>query len=173
MLNRVRIGLGIATIATGLALVPAIAPAAATVSRVSAVSAVSSVRASALCGAYKNEGSSLAKTQGSAIAKAAASGNWSAVQKAFLSSFGSATNALKQLNSTLGGAPSNVKSAVNTFINFEGQIKSAVQSSTSFAQFGAKIEAVSTNPKLQAAEKTLNAYGQKLCPGSVPKTPTT
>lgn len=170
MLNRLRIGLGIATIATGLALVPAIAPASATVSR---VSAVSSVRASALCGAYKNEGSSLAKTQGSAIAKAAASGNWSAVQKAFLSSFGSATNALKQLNSTLGGAPSNVKSAVNTFITFEGQIKSAVQSSTSFAQFGAKIEAVSTNPKLQAAEKTLNAYGQKLCPGSVPKTPTT
>jgi hypothetical protein len=164
VLNRVRIGLGIATIGMGLALVPAIAPASATVSRVSAVSTASSVRASALCGAYKNEGSSLAKTQGSAIAKAAASGNWSAVQKAFLASFGSATSALTKLQSTLGGAPSNVKSAVSTFIKFEGQIKSAVQSSSSFAQFGAQIESFETSPKLLAAEKTLNAYGQKLCP---------
>jgi hypothetical protein len=122
------------------------------------------VRSIALCGTFKNQQSSLAKTQGGAIAKAAASGNWPAVQKAFLASFGSATSALGKLQSTLGGAPSNVKSAVSTFIKFEGQIKSAVQSSSSFAQFGAQIQSFETSPKLLAAEKTLNAYGQKLCP---------
>ena len=40
MLNKVKIGLGIATVGMGLALVPAITPASATVSRVSAVSGV-------------------------------------------------------------------------------------------------------------------------------------
>jgi hypothetical protein len=173
VLNRVRIGLGIATIGMGLALVPAIAPASATVSRVSAVSAVSSVRASALCGAYKNEGSSLAKTEGGALAKAMESGNWAAVQKALLASFNSESGAVKNLESALSGAPSNVKAAVATFLKFDGQIKSVVQSSTSLTQFGTQIASLEQSPKVQAALKTMTAYGQKLCPGSIPKTPTT
>jgi hypothetical protein len=170
MLNRAGIGLGIAALAMGVAFVPAIAPASATVSR---VAAVSSVRTSALCNDYKQQQSSLAKTQGGSLVKAMESGNWPAVQKAMLASFGAEGGAIKDLESALSGAPANVKAAVATFLKFDGQIKSAVQSSTSITQFSTQISSLEESPKIQAALKTMDAYGQKLCPGIIPKTPTT
>jgi hypothetical protein len=172
MLNKLKLGLGIAAVGTGLAMVPAIAPASAAVSRVSAVSAVSSLRSSALCGAYKKEGSSLANTEGGALAKAMASGNWPAVQKALLASFNSESGAVKGLEAALSSAPSNVKAAAATFFKFDGQIKSIVQSSTSLTQFSSQISSIEESPKVQAALKTMSAYGEKLCPGSI-TTPTT
>jgi hypothetical protein len=170
MLNKATIGLGIATMAMGAALIPAVAPASATVPR---VSVVSSVRTSSLCKSYKSQQSLLSKTEGGALAKAYASGNWASIQKALLSSFGAEGSAVKNLESALKGAPSNVKAAAGTLLKFENQIKSVVQSSTTLAQFGSQITALSESPKTQAALKVLDDYGKKLCPGSVPKTPTT
>ena len=178
MLNRAKAGIGVAAIGMAMALIPAISPASATVSTVSTVSGVSgvsgvsSLSSSALCRDYKNQQSALANTQSSALARAYASGNWPAIQKALLSTYSSATVTNSKLESVLSGAPSNVKAAVGTFVQFENSIKGVIQRSTSLTNFGTQVEAVSTNPKLVSAGKVLAAYGAKLCPGSVPKTTT-
>jgi hypothetical protein len=175
MLNRVKAGIGVGTIGMAMALIPAISPASASVSRVSSVSSVSSVASlssNALCRDYKNQESALANTQGSALAKAYASGNWPVIQKALLSTYNSATVTNSKLESVLSGAPSNVKAAVGTFVQFENSIKGVIQRSTSLTNFGTQMAAVSTNPKLASAGKVLAAYGAKLCPGLVPKTTT-
>jgi hypothetical protein len=158
-----------------MALIPAISPASASVSSVSGVSGVSSLSSlssSALCRDYKNQQSALANTEGSALEKAYASGNWPTIQKALLSAFSSEAGSVSKLESVLSGAPSNVKAAVGTFLQFENSLKGVIQRSTSLTNFGTQVEAVSTNPKLVSAGKVLAAYGAKLCPGSVPKTTT-
>ena len=175
MLNRVKAGIGVATIGMAMALVPAISPASASVSRVSrvaSVSSVSSLSSNALCRDYKNQQSASANTQGSALEKAYASGNWPAIQKALLSTYNSEAGAISKLESVLSGAPSNVKAAVGTFLQFANSLKGVIQRSTSLTNFGTQVAAVSTNPKLASAEKVLAAYGAKLCPGLVPKTTT-
>ena len=172
MLNRVKAGIGVATIGMAMALVPAISPASASVSRVASVSSVSSLSSNALCRDYKNQQSASANTQGSALEKAYASGNWPAIQKALLSTYNSEAGAISKLESVLSGAPSNVKAAVGTFLQFENSLKGVIQRSTSLTNFGTQVAAVSTNPKLASAEKVLAAYGAKLCPGLVPKTTT-
>ena len=95
----------------------------ASLSGVSNVSGVSSLSTSALCRDYKNQQSALANTQSSALARAYASGNWPAIQKALLSTYSSATVTNSKLESVLSGAPSNVKAAVGTFVQFENSIK--------------------------------------------------
>jgi hypothetical protein len=175
MLNRVKAGIGVATIGMAMALVPAISPASASVSSVASVasvSGVSSLSSNALCRDYKNQQTAAANTQGSALAKAYTSGNWPAIQKALLSTYNSEAGAISKLESVLSGAPSNVKAAVGTFLQFANSLKGVIQRSTSLTDFGTNIEAVSTNPKLASAEKVLAAYGAKLCPGLVPKTTT-
>lgn len=175
MLNRAKVGIGVAAIGMAMALVPAISPASASVSSVSTLSSVSSLAnlsSSALCKDYKNQQSALANTQGSALAKAYTSGNWPAIQKALLSTFSSEAGTISKLESVLSGAPSNVKAAVGTFLQFENSLKGIIQRSTSLTSFGTQIAAASTNPKLASAEKVLAAYGEKLCPGSIPKTTT-
>jgi hypothetical protein len=175
MLNRVKAGIGVVTIGTAMALIPAISPASASVSRVSTVSSlsgVSSLSSNALCRDYKNQQTASANTQGSALAKAYTSGNWPAIQKALLSTYNSEAGAIGKLESALSGAPSNVKAAVGTFLQFANSLKGVIQRSTSLTNFATNVEAVSTNPKLASAEKVLAAYGAKLCPGLVPKTTT-
>jgi hypothetical protein len=175
MLNRAKVGIGVATIGMAMALIPAISPASASVSSaasVSSVTGVSSLSSNALCRDYKNQQSALANTQGSALGRAYASGSWPAIQKALLSTFGSEAGAISKLESVLSGAPSNVKAAVGTFLQFENSLKGVIQRSTSLTNFGTQIAAVSTSPKLASAEKVLAAYGAKLCPGLVPKTTT-
>jgi hypothetical protein len=172
MLNRVKAGIGVATIGMAMALIPAISPASASVSSVSSVLGVSSLSSNALCRDYKNQQTASANTQGSALAKAYTSGNWPAIQKALLSTYNSEAGAISKLESVLSGAPSNVKAAVGTFLQFANSLKGVIQRSTSLTNFGTNIEAVSTNPKLASAEKVLAAYGAKLCPGLVPKTTT-
>ena len=178
MLNRAKAGIGVAAIGMAMALVPAISPASASVSNLSnlsslsGVSSVSSLSSNALCKDYKNQESSLANTQGSALAKAYTSGNWPAIQKALLSAFSSEAGSISKLESVLSGAPSNVKAAVGTFLQFENSLKGVIQRSTSLTSFGTQVAAVETNPKLASAEKVLAAYGEKLCPGSIPKTTT-
>jgi hypothetical protein len=125
-----------------------------------------------LCKDYKNQQSALANTQGGALAKAYTSGNWPAIQKALLSTFSSEAGSISKLESVLSGAPSNVKAAVGTFLQFENNLKGVIQRSTSLTNFGTQVAAVETNPKLASAEKVLAAYGEKLCPGSIPKTTT-
>jgi hypothetical protein len=125
-----------------------------------------------LCRDYKNQQSSLANTQGGALAKAYTSGSWPAIQKALLSAFSSEAGSISKLESVLSGAPSNVKAAVGTFLQFENSLKGVIQRSTSLTNFGTQVAAVETNPKLASAEKVLAAYGEKLCPGSIPKTTT-
>jgi hypothetical protein len=166
MLNRAKAGIGVAAIGMAMALIPAISPASAS------VSGVSSLSSSALCRDYKNQQSALANTQSSALARAYASGNWPAIQKALLSTYSSATVTNSKLESVLSGAPSNVKAAVGTFVQFENSIKGVIQRSTSLTNFGTQMAAVSTNPKLASAGKVLAAYAAKLCPGLVPKTTT-
>jgi hypothetical protein len=172
MLNRAKAGIGVAAIGMAMALIPAISPASASVSSVSSVSGVSSLSTNALCRDYKNQQSALANTQSSALARAYASGNWPAIQKALLSTYSSATVTNSKLESVLSGAPSNVKAAVGTFVQFENSIKAVIQRSTSLTNFGTQMAAVSTNPKLASAGKVLAAYAAKLCPGLVPKTTT-
>jgi hypothetical protein len=116
MLNRAKAGIGVAAIGMAMALIPAISPASASMSSVSGVSSLSS---SALCRDYKNQQSALANTQSSALARAYASGNWPAIQKALLSTYSSATVTNSKLESVLSGAPSNVKAAVGTFVQFQ------------------------------------------------------
>ncbi len=175
MLNRAKAGIGVAAIGMAMALIPAISPASASVSSVASVSSasgVSSLSSNALCRDYKNQQSALANTQGSALGRAYASGNWPAIQKALLSTYSSATVTNSKLESVLSGAPSNVKAAVGTFVQFENSIKAVIQRSTSLTNFGTQMAAVSTNPKLASAGKVLAAYAAKLCPGLVPKTTT-
>jgi hypothetical protein len=169
MLNRAKAGIGVAAIGMAMALIPAISPVSASASSVSGVSSLST---SALCRDYKNQQSALANTQSSALARAYASGNWPAIQKALLSTYSSATVTNSKLESVLSGAPSNVKAAVGTFVQFENSIKAVIQRSTSLTNFGTQMAAVSTNPKLASAGKVLAAYAAKLCPGLVPKTTT-
>ena len=114
----------------------------------------------------------MANTQGGALAKAYTSGSWPAIQKALLSAFSSEAGSISKLESVLSGAPSNVKAAVGTFLQFENSLKGVIQRSTSLTNFGTQVAAVETNPKLASAEKVLAAYGEKLCPGSIPKTTT-
>ncbi len=174
MLNRAKAGIGVATIGMAMALIPAISPASASVSSVSGVSGVSSLSSlssSALCRDYKNQQSALANTQSSALARAYASGNWPAIQKALLSTYSSETGTVSKLESVLSGAPSNVKAAVGTFLQFENTHQRrdpAVDQPDEFRHTG---RAVSTNPKLASAGKVLTAYGAKLCPGWFPRQP--
>jgi hypothetical protein len=167
MLGKAKIGIGIATIGMALSVVPALSASAS-------VKASATLRGSALCGDYKNQEKSQAETtEGAALEKAYTSGKWSAIQSALLSAFGSENGAISKLESALSGAPSSVKSAAGQLVKFESSLKTAIKQSTSMTQFGEKTATVDENPKLQAALKTLDAYGEKLCPGSIPKVPTT
>ena len=165
MLNKAKIGLGVATIGMAFSLVPAVAASAS-------VRTVRPVQTSALCKVYKADLAQSTKSTGAAITKAIESGNWPAAQKALLSAFASAGGAEKALVAALASAPGNVKSAAAVALKFDGQLKSIIQSSTSMTQYESKVTSASQNPKLTAAEKTLDSYTAKQCPGLVPTTTT-
>jgi hypothetical protein len=168
MLNRAKIGIGVATIGMALSVIPALSASAS-------VKASATLRSNALCGDYKSQLKSedSSTTSGSALEKAYTSGKWSEIQKALLSSYSSETGAVNKLESVLSGAPSSVKSAAGQVLKFENSLKTVIQQSTSLTQFSQKSLSAEQNPKVQAALKTLDAYGAKECPGEITTTPTT
>ncbi len=65
-----------------------------------------------------------------------------------------------------------MKSAAGVALKFDSTLKNIISSSTSMTQYESKVTTASKNPKLLAAEKTLDTYTQKVCPGLI-TTPTT
>jgi hypothetical protein len=166
MLKKAKIGLGIATIGMACSLVPAVAVSAS-------VRTIRPLQTSQFCKVYKAELAQSDKSSSAAVEKAMTSGNWPKAQKALLSVFNASTGAEKAVISALAGAPSNVKAAAAVALKFEGTLKNDISSSTSLSQYESKITAATQNPKLTAADNTLEAYTTKQCPGVGPTTPTT
>jgi len=165
MLKKAKIGLGVATIGMALSLVPAVTASAS-------VRESSAVRTSALCTAYKADIKASSSAVTAKITKAIESGNWPAAQKALLSAFSSEAGLEKNLISALNSAPSNVKAAAAVSLKFDGTLKGIIQKSKSMTQYESAVTSASKAPKLAAAEKVLDAYTQKTCPGLI-TTPTT
>jgi hypothetical protein len=168
MLNWAKVGIGVATLSVALGLVPALAASAS----VKAVKASDGLRANQLCTVYKADVKAASSKVSAAIGRAIASGNWKTAQHALLGAFASEAGAEKSLVSALGSAPGNVQSAAGVALKFDSTLKNIISSSTSMTQYESKVTTASENPKLLAAEKTLDTYTQKVCPGLI-TTPTT
>jgi hypothetical protein len=165
MLKKAKIGLGVATIGMALSMVPAVTASAS-------VSASATLRTSSLCKAYKADLKAASKSESASIEKAIESGNWPAAQKALLSAFNGESGLEKSLVASLASAPSKVKAAASVSLKFDATLKSLIQKSKSLTQYESLVTAASKNPKLAAAEKVLDAYTQKECPGLLPTTTT-
>jgi inosine/xanthosine triphosphate pyrophosphatase family protein len=107
------------------------------------------------------------------MTKAINSQHWAVAQKALLSVFNDESGLLKSVVSALKGAPSNVTSAAGVVVTFEGTLKNLISNSKSKAKYQSAVTAASNSPKLASAEKVLDAYTQKECPGVITTTPTT
>jgi hypothetical protein len=163
MLNKARIGIGIAAIGLAASMVPAVS-ASASVSRTAGIHAIQLVQKSSLCKSDEKLSAAAAKTEGgSALEKDIESGNFGAVKKLMLATFTSESSLEKAYNAYLSGAPKNVQSAASESLKFDGTIKSDIEKSNSMTQFESYIESAEKNPKLVAAEKVLSAYSEKKC----------
>ncbi len=156
MLQRARLGIGMLAVGVALALLPA-----ATASATSAT-----VGKSALCKAYTTEINQQTKGE-SGLVKEMESGNWPAVQKALLSTFGKEASEEKAFAAYLNGASAKVKAAAVVAEKLIGQFKTIIQRSTSLAQFETGITSAESNPKFTAAEKVLDSYTKSLGCGSL------
>jgi hypothetical protein len=165
VLKKVGVGLGVTIIAMALSLGPAVAASGN-------VKASTTLRANALCTAYKADIKAGSKPLSPSVTKAINSQNWAVAQKALLSVFNGESGLLKSVVSALQGAPSNVKSAAGVVVTFEGTLKNLISNSKSKAKYQSAVTAASNSPKLASAEKVLDAYTQKACPGVI-TTPTT
>ena len=153
MLQRARLGIGMLAMGVALALLPA-ATASATIEK------------SALCKAYTTEVNQQSKGE-SGLAKEMESGNWPAVQKALLATFGKEASEEKAFAGYLNGASAKVKAAAVVAEQLIGKFKTVIQRSTSLAQFETGITAAETSPKFTAAEKVLDTYTKSLGCGAL------
>jgi hypothetical protein len=165
VLRKVGVGLGVAIIGLALSLGPTVAASAD-------VKASTTLRANALCTAYKADIKAGSKSLSPSVTKAIDSPHWAVAQKALLSVFNDESGLLKSVVSALDGAPSNVRSAASTVVTFEGTLKNLISNSKSKAKYQAAVTTASNSPKLASAEKVLDTYTQKECPGVI-TTPTT
>ena len=163
MLRKAKIGLGVATMGLAVCLVPAVSASAG-------VRASATVRSSALCATYKADLKAASKEESSSVEKAIESGNWPRAQKALLSTFNVDAGEEKTLVSDLASAPSSVRSAAGVSLKFDATLKSDIEKSKSMTQYESTLTSASENPKLEAAEKVLDTYTQKECPGVTPTT---
>jgi hypothetical protein len=168
VMKKAGVGLGVAILAVALGLGPAVAASGS----VKAVKASTTLRTNALCTAYKADIKAGSKPLSPSVTKAINSQNWAVAQKALLSLFNAESGVLKSVVSALDGAPSNVKSAAGVIVTFEGTLKNLIANSKSKAKYQSAVTTASNSPKLASAEKVLDAYTQKECPGVI-TTPTT
>lgn len=166
VLKKAGVGLGVAIIGLALSLGPAVAASAN-------VKASTTLRANVLCTAYKADIKAGSKSLSPSMTKAINSQHWAVAQKALLSVFNDESGLLKSVVSALKGAPSNVTSAAGVVVTFEGTLKNLISNSKSKAKYQSAVTAASNSPKLASAEKVLDAYTQKECPGVITTTPTT
>ena len=173
MLQRMKIGLGIAALGMTMALVPALSASAsvASLDSVTSVKSESSIHLlSSFCSDYKADTKAAAAAQGPAFTRAVESGKWPAIQKALLTSYNGESGALNKMVASLSSAPSNVKAAVSTVIKFDGSLKGIIQKSKSMTQFESSITSLEKSPKFTAAVKLLDNYTAKQCPGLITTT---
>jgi hypothetical protein len=131
-----------------------------------AATASATIEKSAICKAYANDVNQ--QTKGStALAKEMASGKWSAIQKALLSTFSHEASAEKDFSTFLSGASAKVKAAANVAIGLNSTFKSIIQHSTSLAQFESGITKAEALPKVTAALKVLDNYTKSLKCGTL------
>ena len=121
---------------------------------------------SAVCKAYTTEINQQTKG-GAGLAKEMESGNWPAVQKALLATFGKEASEEKAFAAYLNGASAKVKAAAVVAERLIGQFKTVIQQSKSIAQFETGITSAEANPKFAAAEKVLDAYTKSLGCGAL------
>jgi hypothetical protein len=157
LVQRAKVGVGV--IATGLALVLALAV-------VPAVTASASINTSSICKAAKVEAAKSAKGSAS-LGKAMESGNWPVIQKKLLSIFNGEAGAEKAYASVLSGASAKVKAAAAVSLSLVAKFKTIIQNAKSLAQFESGITAAESSPKIKAAEKVLDSYSTKLCGGTL------
>ena len=150
--------LGAAVMAIGMAL--AVVPAA---------TASAGVEKSSICKVYTAEQTKQTKSE-AGLNKVYASGKWSKIQKALLSTFSTEANAEKSFAVYLSGASSKVKSAAAAILKLDNSFKSIIQKSTSLTQFESGITAAEATPKVRSALAVLDAYTAKL--GCTPATTT-
>jgi hypothetical protein len=160
---RTKIGAGI--LALGLAT--AVWPVSTASASVATVATVATVAKSSLCTAYKGE-QAKEESASTSLEKVMASGKWSKIQKAMLSTFGSELNTEKQFIGLLNGASSQVKAAAAVALKLDANFKTIVASSKSLTQFQTKITAAESAPKVEAALKVLTAFSEKTCPTTTP-----
>jgi hypothetical protein len=151
--QRAKVGVGV--VATGLALVLALAV-------IPAVTASASIYTSSICKAAKAEEAKSAKGTAS-LTKAMESGNWPVIQKKLLSIFNGEAGAEKQLANALSGASAKVKAAAAVSLSLVSKFKTIIQNAKSLTQFETGITAAESSPKIKAAEKVLDNYSTKLC----------
>jgi hypothetical protein len=163
--HRARLGFGIVAVGVVLALVPVVSASAGQ------YKSKSHHHSGGLCSAAKNELSASSKTT-NALTQAMESGNWSEIQKDLLASFNSEGSEEQAMINYLSSAPGNVKSAAQTVLKFVASLKKIIQNSTSMTQFDTSMESAEQNPKLESAEKVLDAYSATKCPGLTPSTST-
>jgi hypothetical protein len=153
MLQRARLGIGMLAVGVALALLPA-------------ATASASIEKSALCKAYSTEVNQ--QTKGAAgLAKEMESGNWPAIQKALLATFGKEASEEKLFAAYLNGASAKVKAAAAVTEKLIGQFKTVIQHSTNLTQFETGITSAEENPKFTAAEKVLDSYTKSLGCGAL------
>jgi hypothetical protein len=164
MLRKARVGLGVASLGMALSLIPAVAGSAP---------ASASVHTSKLCTIYKADLNGAGSKVTAAVTRAVESGNWKVAQKALLNAFRTESGSEKSLVAALSNAPGSVKAAAGVALKFNSTLKSIISGSSSLTQYESKVTSASKTPKLTAAEKTLDTYTLKQCPGIVSTTPTT
>jgi hypothetical protein len=148
MLQRARLGIGMLAVGVALALLPA-------------TTASASIEKSALCKAYTAEVNQSTKGA-SGLAKEMESGNWPAIQKALLATFGKEASEEKAFAVYLNGASAKVKAAAVVTEKLIGQFKTVIQKSTNLTQFETGITSAEASPKFTAAEKVLDNYTKSL-----------
>jgi hypothetical protein len=153
---------GVAVMATGLALMLALAV-------MPAATASASIESSSICKVYKSEVAQSTKTS-TKEAKLMESGNWKGIQKYLLSTFKTEAVTEKEFASVLNGASAQVKAAAQVSLGMVAKFKTVVQNSTSLTQFETGITAAESTPKVTAALKVLDAFTTKLCGTVTPAT---
>jgi len=151
MVNKLKVGIGVAAAGLALSLIPAVA-AGASVDK----------STNPLCQTNKSVSNTEAK-QSAAVTKAMQAGNWPAAKKALLTSISYSLTQEKNAMKLLSSAPSNVQSAANTVFNYySSTAEKAVSTSNSLSQYEAKAS-VAVGPKEKKAESILTAYSNKIC----------
>jgi hypothetical protein len=126
---------------------------------------------SSMCKDVKTEQSSSSST-GSAIEKAATSGNFAAAKQAMLNAYDAD---LANVNKALGvikTAPANVQSAFKNLLSYEKQFRNDIQSASSEQALIASFSTLGKDTKLETDGLTISNWYTSVC-GGTPITATT